>query len=188
MISQPSLLPTTLSLTKKTKVMLFSTTQLSRVHHLEEHSIHLHANGVQLKQTNNTLLLGTVMQQNLKWNDDVNRKISGCYAILSVLRKLKYLAPYNIRKQLAESLVLSKLDYNDVVCDPVPDYLLKRLQRMQLAVVGFVLRKYANMSDILSLGWLPVVERRDYNLAKLVFKAIRSSDWPSYLKLDEYEP
>ena len=103
--------------------MLFSTTQLSRVHHLEEHSIHLHANGVELKQTNNTLLLGTVMQQNLKWNDDVNRKISGCYAILSVLRKLKYLAPYNIRKQLAESLVLSKLDYNDAVCSTVPGLL-----------------------------------------------------------------
>jgi hypothetical protein len=121
------------------------------------------------------------MQQNLKWNDDVNRKISECYATLSVLRKLKYLAPYNIRKQLAASLVLSKLDYNDVVCNPVPDYLLKRLQRMQLAVAGFVLRKYA------SLGWLPVVERRDYHLAKLGFKAIHSSDWPSYLKLDEYE-
>jgi hypothetical protein len=51
-----------------------------------------------------------------------------------------------------------------------------------------VLRKYASMSDILSLGWLPVVERRHYHLAKLVFKAIHSSDWPSYLKLDEYEP
>ena len=107
---------------------------------------------------------------------------------ITVLRKLKHLAPYNIRKQLAESLVLSKLDYNDVVCNPVPDYLLKRLQRMQLAVAGFVLRKYTSMSDILSLGWLPVVERRDYHLAKLVFKAIHSSDWPSYLKLDEYEP
>ena len=59
-------------------------------------------------------------------------------------------------------IVLSKLDYNDVVCSPVPDYLLKRLQRMQLAVAGFVLRKYASISDIPSLGWLPVVERRDY--------------------------
>jgi hypothetical protein len=59
---------------------------------------------------------------------------------------------------------------------------------MQLAVASFVLRKYASMSDILSLGWLPVVERRDFHLAKLVFKAIHSSDWPSYLKLDEYEP
>jgi hypothetical protein len=83
---------------------------------------------------------------------------------------------------------LSKLDYNDVVCNPVPDYLLKRLQRMQLAVAGFVLQKYTSMSDILSLGWLPVVERRDYHLAKLVFKAIHSSNWTSYLKLDDYEP
>jgi hypothetical protein len=120
--------------------MLFSTTQLSRVHHLEEHSIHLHANGVELKQTNNTLLLGIVTRQNLKWKDEVNRKISGFSAILSVLRKRKYLAPYNIWKQLEESLVLSKSDYNDVVCNPVPDYQLKRLQRMQLAVAGSVLR------------------------------------------------
>ena len=125
---------------KKTKVMLFSTTQLSRVHHLEEHSIHFLANGVELKQTNNTLLLGIVTRQNLKWKDEVNRKISGFSAILSVLRKRKYLAPYNIWKQLEESLVLSKSDYNDVVCNPVPDYLLKRLQRMQLAVAGSVLR------------------------------------------------
>jgi hypothetical protein len=35
--------------------MLFSTTQLSCVHHLEEHSIHLHANGVELKQVYNPL-------------------------------------------------------------------------------------------------------------------------------------
>ncbi len=45
--------------------MLFSTTQLSRVHRLEEHSVHLVANGVELKRINSSLLLGTVLQQNL---------------------------------------------------------------------------------------------------------------------------
>jgi hypothetical protein len=61
------------------------------------------------------------------------------------------LAPYNIWKQLEESLVLSKSDYNDVVCNPVPDYLLKRLQRMQLAVAGSVLR-YCIIKLILGLS------------------------------------
>ena len=170
---------------KKTKVMLFSTTQLSRTHQLDDHSIQLNTNGVGLKITNSSLLLGTVMEQHLKWNDEINRKISSCYGTLSVLRKLKHLAPYHVRKQLAECLVLSTIDYNDVVSGPIPMYLLKRLQRVQLTVAGFVLGSYARLSDVISIGWLPIVERRDYHLAKLVFKAIHFSNWPSYLKLEE---
>ena len=170
---------------KKTKVMLFSTTQLSRTHQLDDHSIQLNTNGVGLKITNSSLLLGTVMEQHLKWNDEINRKISSCYGTLSVLRRLKHLAPYHVRKQLAECLVLSRIDYNDVVSGPIPMYLLKRLQRVQLTVAGFVLGRYARLSDVISIGWLPIVERRDYHLAKLVFKAIHFSNWPSYLKLEE---
>ena len=34
-------------------------------------------------------------------------------------------------------------------------------------------------------NWLPIVERRDYHLTKLVFKAIHFCNWPSYLKLEE---
>ncbi len=172
---------------KKTKVMLFSTTQLSRVHRLEEHSVHLVANGVELKRINSSLLLGTVLQQNLKWNEDISRKISSCHGTLSILKKLKHLAPYRIRKQLAECLVLSKIDYNDVVSGSIPDYLVKRLQRVQLAVAGFVLGKYASPLDVLTLGWLPIKERRDYHLSKLVYKALYFSDGPAYLKLDEYK-
>lgn len=64
---------------KKTKVMLFSNTHVpSRVHHLEDRSVRLNANGVDLERTNSSLLFGTVMQHNLKWNDDINRKISSC--------------------------------------------------------------------------------------------------------------
>ena len=148
--------------------MLFSTTQLSRTHQLEDHSIQINTNGVGLKITNSSLLLGTVMEQHLKWNDEINRKISSCYGTLSVLRKLKHLAPYHVRKQLAECLVLSRIDYNDVVSGPIPMYLLKRLQRVQLTVAGFVLGRYARLSDVISIGWLPIVERRDYHLAKLV--------------------
>jgi hypothetical protein len=99
--------------------MLFSTSQLSRVHQLDEdRSVHLHAKGIELKITKCAALLATTLHQNLKWNDDVNKKISSCYATLSVLKKLKHLAPFKIW-QLAECLVLSKIDYNNVVSSPV---------------------------------------------------------------------
>ena len=46
--------------------------------------------------------------------------IHSCYGCLSVLRKLKNLAPFKVRKQLAETLILSKIDYNDTVSNPIP--------------------------------------------------------------------
>ena len=125
------------------------------------------------------------MEQHLKRIDEINRKISSCYGTLSVLRKLKHLAPYHVSKQLAECLVQSTIDNNDVVSGPIPMYLLKRLQRVQLMVASFVLARYASLSNVISIGWLPIVERRDYHLTKLVFKAMHLGNWPSYLKLEE---
>jgi hypothetical protein len=63
----------------KTKVMLFLTSQLSCVHQLDEdRSVHLHVNGIELKITKCAALLRTTLHQNLKWNDNVNKKISSC--------------------------------------------------------------------------------------------------------------
>ena len=164
--------------------MLFSTTKLSCAHQLEEYSVHLNINGVELERTNSSLLFGIVMQHNLKWNDDINRKISSCYGTLSVLRKL---APYRIRKQLAECLILFKIDYNDVVSRSIPDYSMKQLQLEQLTAASFVLGHYASLSDVLSVGCLPILERREFHLSKLVYKAIHFSDWPSYLQLEKHK-
>ena len=39
------------------------------------------------------------------------------------------------------------------------------------------------ISETLKLNWLPVEERRDYNLLKLTFKALHAKQWPLYLNL-----
>lgn len=65
---------------------------------------------------------------------------------------MKYLAPYNVRKHLAECLILSEIDYKDIVSDPIPDYLVKCLQRVQLAAASFVLECYATKRDLLKLA------------------------------------
>ena len=48
-----------------------------------------------------------------------------CYTTLSILRKLKYLAKYELRKQLAETFILSKLDYADLVFYALPQFILR---------------------------------------------------------------
>ena len=117
---------------KKTKVMLLSTPQMSQTHRLDGHCIHLCANGRSRERVSTFRLLGTEVHENVNWKRAINCKISSCYGTLSVLKKLKYLAPYNVRKHLAECLILSKMDYNDIVSDTIADYLV-RLLRVQLA-------------------------------------------------------
>ena len=84
--------------------------------------------------------------------------------------------------------MLSKLDYNDIVSHPIPEYLVKRLQRVQCAAAGFFVGRYATKLDVLKLGWLPINERRDFHLPQATFKALYFDQWPSYLKLELYTP
>ena len=81
---------------------------------------------------------------------------------------LSRLLSVHVRKQLAECLILSKIDYNDIVGHPIPEYLIKRLQRVQLAAACFVLGRYAHMPDLIKLGWLPIKERRENQLLNSV--------------------
>ena len=78
---------------------------------------------------------------NLLWDEHVKGLASSCYmyTTLASLRKIKHFTPNKLRKHLAESPVLSKLDYCDTVMFPLPQHLLKRLQRIQFAAASFSL-------------------------------------------------
>ena len=103
---------------KTNKVMILSTPQMSRVHHLDEYDPNIAVSGYKLERIKSCKLLGVHINEHLKWDDHIKHTVSGCYATLSILRKLKYLAKYELRKQLVETLILSKLDYADLVFLP----------------------------------------------------------------------
>ena len=65
----------------------------------------------------------------------------------------------------------------------LPNYLILRLQRVQIAAVSFVLNRYATMY----LGWLPVTYNMELNFYKTVFKALNNENWPPYLRLEVLE-
>ena len=108
-----------------------------------------------------------------------------CYGTIQIIRKLENFSGYRLRKHLVESLVLSKLDYCDTVYYPLPEFHLKRLQRVQLVAASFVLNRYVNdINDIVKIGWLPVRQRRDFHVLKLFHQALYFPSWPSYVPLD----
>ena len=143
--------------------MMLSTAQLASSHSLNDASINIEINGTHVEGVKSTKLLGSYIHEHLKWEENVKNIASSCYSTLATLRKLKNSLPFKIRKNLVQALVLSKLYYNDVIYHSLPEYLQKRLQRVQKAAASFVLGKFARSADVLSLNWLPIKEQRELN-------------------------
>jgi len=168
---------------KKTKQMLISTDQMSRVHKLEDQVPQINANGEVLERVTLHKFLGVWIQENLKWTKHVTKTVSSCFAALSVIKKIRNMVPKALKKQLVEALVLSKVDYNDIVVYPLPQYLETKLQRVQKSAASFVNNRYAKMADVIGLGWLPVKERTEMHLLRTTHRALYDTHWPSYLTL-----
>ena len=128
--------------------MLVSTQQRSLAHALHDYYPAVSCNGKLLECVTTAKILGVHMDEHLTWPDHVTALLSSCYAALAVLRKLRNLAPYHVRKQLVKSLVMSKLDYGCVVFYSLPEYQMKRLQRVQTKCAGCVLGLYAVLEDL----------------------------------------
>ena len=98
--------------------MILSAPQMSRVHHLDEYGPNIAVSVYKIERIKSCKLPGVHINEHLKWDDHIKHTVSGCYATLSIQRKLKYLAKHELRKQLAETLISSKLDYADLVFYP----------------------------------------------------------------------
>ena len=160
--------------------MLASTHQMSRAHALHNYYPAVSCNRKLLERVTTAKIQGVHMDEHLTWADQVTALLSSCYAALAVLRKLRNLAPYYVHKQLVESLVMSKLDYRRVVFYPLPEYQMKRLQKVQTTCAGYVLGRYAVLEDLQKLNWLPIIKRRDLALLKTTHKVLYDDVWPDY--------
>ena len=77
----------------KTKMMVLSTKQLSSAHAIEHLNVKIAVNNENIERVPSTKLLGTHINQHLKWEDNVKYICTSCYSILAMLRKVKNLLP-----------------------------------------------------------------------------------------------
>ena len=146
------------------------------------------SNGHSIKQESTVKLLGVMVDQNLSWTDQINHVIKSAQSNLQVIKQFQRFTPFNVRKTLAESLVLSKLNYCNTVYSQIPQYMKKKLQRIQNCAAGYVLRKFAHREDVVNLGWLLVEQKVEMDLAVAGFKALNDKNWPSYLSMSRSKP
>ena len=100
----------------KTKSILFSTSQLAQKHQLSVSSTYqIKCNEKAVKSVQCTKLLGVHFDENLSWKGHVNNVVKPCYGTLQIRRQFKRFTLLNARKTLAETLVLSKISYCNVM-------------------------------------------------------------------------
>ena len=80
-------------------------------------------------------------------------------------------------------MILSEIDCGGVVYQNVPTFLIKGLQKVQMISPGYVLNRYAKECDVIKFGRLPIIERFEFNTAKLAFNALNRPECPDYLPL-----
>ena len=110
--------------------MVIATKHMSKVHNRDGYTPSLTLKDKTVHRVEKFKLLGTWLSEDLKWTEHVNAVTSSCYKLLATLRKIKNMTP---KESLVQSLVLSKLNFNDSFTYPLPAFLQKRVQRVQNA-------------------------------------------------------
>lgn len=168
---------------QKTKAILFSTPQMSKRHNLQNTMVEIFNNDQPIERIGDVKVLGMRFNQHLTWRNHINATTQSCYFTLKSLRLFRRPADFKLRRSLAQSLILSRINYCNVLFSDAPQYLLKKLQKLQNAAARFVYGRHANEQDVINLKWLPVKERISLSLVKLAHKALHDVSWPSYLKV-----
>ena len=166
----------------KTKYIIFSSTKIKQ-NFLQNFEYSFDLNNDKVQKVDKWKVLGMFLQENLSWEKHIDQLICTCYKKLFVLKKINRFAPQKTKKHLAEALIISKIDYGNIIYSNVSQNSLMRLQKLLKATFSFVNGRYSNSVDVILLGWLPINERIDFCLIKLAHKALYVTSFPPYLEL-----
>lgn len=128
--------------------------------------------------------LGLIIDSDLKFTDHVNAIVRSCYGLLRILYCHKKYLPRTLKALLANSLILNKFNYMDIVYGPALSMALtEKIERVQKSCIRFIfgLRRRDHVSHRLkTLDWLNMANRRKLHLATLTYTIIKNRN-PVYL-------
>ena len=161
---------------KKTKQMLITCNVIPS----------LTVKGQTLERVRTFKLLGTRLNENLKCTDHVKKLVSSCHKVLSILRKIR-----NMHGSTASKKAISgkshhlnfKVDYNRIVCYPLPAYLQEKVQRVRNVDASFSEEPLLHQTRLPKSRLAPTLEKTELHLLKFAYRAIHTNTWLEYLPL-----
>ena len=120
------------------------------------------SNGKELEKFDTVLTLGVIIDSTISMKTYVNSKCREAYFKLRNIGRLRPYLDTSLRTTLVRNLILSKLDYCNAILAIVPDYLIKKMQKVLNASVRFIfnVRKHEHITPYLRMShFLPVKQR-----------------------------
>lgn len=129
--------------------------------------------------------LGLTIDQNLKFTKHVNEIIKVAYSRLKCLYKFRNILSTSVKLKLTESLIISVLDYCDVVYGPclsvADSNKIQVLQNMCMRYSAKVKRRDHITPYFVEHGWIKMDVRRNIHYLCLLHKVLQTNR-PLYLK------
>ena len=132
---------------------------MAQYHQLDSSSkVNVKCDNENIERVKEYKLLGIILDEHFELHSHVNKILKDGYSTLRILKLLKRYARCYIRKQLCESLILSKLDFSNILFKTLPQYQKNRLEKVLQSCAGFVKCKYGCKNDVIHLKWLLLEE------------------------------
>ena len=168
---------------EKTELIWFgSRFQLQKLHASTNSSIYI--GGIGVKAVEYVRDLGVILDNQLSMRKHVSQVVSTCFFHLRRLRQLRARLSREQRQRLVSSIILSRVDYCNVVLAGLPASSLAPLQRVLNAAARFVADLYPCdhvTGTLRDLHWFPIRTRITYKLCTLMHASVHGAA-PVYIR------
>ena len=121
---------------------------------------------IHLKEVESHKHLGVVFSSNHTWNLHIDEVVEKAYSSLSILRRFKYNLDRRTLQKIYFSFVRPILDYADIIWDNIPEYLVNKIESIQLEATRIVTGGNILAPRYLlykETGWEPLSKCREYH-------------------------
>ena len=127
--------------------------------------------------------LGAYLDKNMSMGAHIDAKCKAAFKQLYNLRRIRKYLTREATETLVHSFIFSHIDYCNALLYDLPQYQIKKLQRIQNMAAKLIFQqpKFSHNTPLLTqLHWLPVEYRIKFKLLMLTFKGVHKTA-PQYI-------
>ena len=166
---------------KKTEYITFGSKQ--RLEKMDDNDFDIQINSTLVRRVRECKHLGVLLDENLTWQNHINtlqKKIRGG---LFMLKSIRNIVNKNVLLTVYNSIIMSHLNYCDVVwgnCGVTNQKVLQKVQNRAARIINNAEWNSSATENLSKLNWLTLDKKRKENIAVMMHK-ILSGRAPDYL-------
>jgi len=152
----------------KTELMIISSRQ--KLQSLNDYTININVDGVQINQTNCSKSLGITIDENLSWKAHIHEISTKVSSGIGAIRRVRPFVSMHTAIKIYKNLIEPHFDYSSVIWDGLSQQPNDKLQNLQNRAVRVITKSSFDTSSrylLNSLGWDNLSIRRTKQKANL---------------------